>query len=395
MSKILEGIKVLDLSRYISGPYCAKVLGDMGADVIRVEDVGGSDDRFIGPFAPNGEALMAIGLNCNKRGITLNLRSHKGREILEKLVKWADVLVENFSVPAKERLGLTYPELKKINEDLILICLSGYGCSGPLREYLSFDSIAQAESGIMSVTGYPSAPPTRGISLIDFSSGLYGAFAAALALYHRERTTIAQMADISLFDTALSLSTSYGLIPEYKILGNIRQPIGLRTYYCYANGFRAKNGWVYISTASDGIWKRFCKVLGREDWLDMPELKDDQNRFLNHHLIDPTVEKWVSEHSADEVVDILRKAGVPGGRINTPAEVITHPQVEEREMIVEMEYPEVGKFPFAGVVPKFSETPGEIQRRTPKVGEHNEEVYTQILGYNLAEFQELKEAGAC
>lgn len=395
MSGILEGIKVLDFSRYIAGSYCAKLLADMGADAIRVDDPGGSDDRFQPPFGPHREPLQVLSLNCNKRGITLNLRAEEGKDIFRKLIRWADIVIENFSLPAKRIFGVTYPELKAINKKAILISFSGYGSTGPYSEYLAFDSTVQAEVGIVSVTGYPSGPPARAaVSVVDLSAGVYGALAAMLALYHRKTTGVGQMAELSLMDIAASMVTAYGIVPEYEVTGQVRPRLGLGAYGCWANGFKSKDDkWVYISTLSEGIWKRFLRVLDREDILGDPRFKDDYSRFINREAIDPVVEKWVSEREADEIIDSLHKARVPCGRINTPAEVASHPQIKARNIIVNLDYPGLGAFPFPGVAIRFNETPGEIKRRAPQVGEHNEEVYGAILNYSAAEIKRFRETG--
>ena len=395
MTKILDGIKVLDFSRYIAGPYCAKLLADMGADVIRIDDPGGSDDRFQPPFGPNREPLSTLSLNCNKRGITLNLRAEEAKDIFKKLIAWADIVIENFSLPGKQMFGFNYPDLKAINERLIYLSFSGYGSTGPYKDYLAFDSIIQGEVGITSATGYASEAPARAaISLVDMSTAINGAFAGVLALYHRQLTGVGQMAELSLLDNATAMVTAYGYVPEYEITGQIRERLGLGAYGCWSNGFKAKDGqWVYISTLSQGIWKRFAKALGIEELLSDERFVDDYSRFTHRQVIDSYVEKWVSARNADDLLKQLHEARVPCGKINTSANIASHPQVQARNTIVYMDYPGLEKFPYPGVPIKFSETPGEMSRRAPEAGEHNEEVYGEILNYSPSDIQRLAESG--
>jgi len=393
---ILEGIKVLDFSRYIAGAYCTKTLADMGADVIRIDDPGGSDDRFQPPFGPNREPLQAISLNCNKRGITLNLRAEEGKKIFRELIGWADIVVENFSPPAKKLFGFDFEEIKAINPKAILLSFSGYGSYGPYKDYLAFDSIIQAEVGIAYATGYPPGPPARaGVSTIDLTAGINGALAAVLALYHRNlRGGEGQMVELALIDMAAAMVTGYGYVPEYEITGQIRQPLGLGAYGCWANGFKSKDDrWVYISTLSQGIWKRFVRLLGIEELLSDERFVDDYARFVNRDAIDPYARKWVSERDADDALKQLHDARIPCGEINTSAKIARHPQIDSRNSIVYMDYPGLEKFPYPGVPMKFSETPGEVTRRAPQAGEHNEEVYGEILSYSPDDIQRLAEAG--
>ncbi|HPQ43631.1 MAG TPA: CoA transferase [Syntrophales bacterium] len=394
MSGILKGIKVLDLSRYIAGAYCAKMLADMGADAIRVDDPGGSVDRDQPPFGPNGEPLQVLALNCNKRGITLNLRAEKGKPLLRKLVEWADVIVENFSLPAKKMFGVTYEDLKAIKKDVILVSFSGYGSTGPYADALAFDSTVQGETGIMLITGHPGTPPTRvGISIIDLSAGIHGALAATLALYHRKETGVGQLVEVALMDVATSMVTAYGVIPECEVNHVVRPPLGGHAYGCYAGTFQTKDGWVFISALNDGIWKRFLKVIGRMDLFDDPCMKDDYSRYINREHIDPHVNAWTTVKTSQEALTLLRDGRVPCGEIKQPDTVARNPQVLARDMIVNLEVPGLGLFPFPGVPMKFTETPGTVRLRAPQTGEHNQEIYGDMLHYRQDEIDAFKEEG--
>ena len=391
MSEILKGIKVLDLSRYIAGAYCAKMLADMGADTIRVDDPGGSVDRDQPPFGPNGEPLQVLALNCNKRGITLNLRAEKGKPLLRKLVAWADVIVENFSLPAKKLFGVTYEDLKAIHRDVILVSFSGYGSTGPAADLLAFDSTVQGETGIMLLTGHPGTPPTRvGISIIDLSAGVHGALAATLALYHRKETGVGQLVEVALMDVATSMVTAYGVVPECEVNHIVRPPLGGHAYGCYAGTFRTKDGWIFISALNDGIWKRFLRVIGREDLLSDPRMKDDYSRYIHREEINPAVEAWTTVKTSTEAMQLLRNGRVPCGEIKQPDALAHNPQVKARDMIVNLEVPGLGMFPFPGVPLKFSETPGEVKCRAPQTGEHNIEIYGDLFHYRSDEIEQFK-----
>jgi crotonobetainyl-CoA:carnitine CoA-transferase CaiB-like acyl-CoA transferase len=391
MTRVLEGIRVLDFSVYLSGPWCGMLLADMGAEVIRVEKPGGSEDRKLGPFAPSGDSLGVISTNRNKKGITLNLQSPKGRELLERLVKQADVLIENFGAPAKEALGLSYPALKELNPGIILVSISGYGQNGPLSHRPSFDPIAQALAGGMPYAGFPGAPPTRTpVQYVDFGTGMYAALGAIMALYHREKTGEGQMVDASLLDTAVSFVGGFGVAAEYKLTGHLRPQIGNHSFYTFADSFQARDGWVFISAASDSLWRRLCKALGREEMASDPRFCDNYHRFQNRQLIGPVVSQWVAERTVAEVVNYLEKARVPCAPINSVAEALENPQVQAREMLVEVDYPGIGAVPIGGLPIKLSETPGGIERRAPLVGEHNEEDYCGLLGLRREELASLK-----
>ena len=394
MTDILEGVLILDLSRYIAGPFGSTLLADMGAEVIRVENCGGEEDRKLGPMISADDSTMFAAINRNKKGITLNLRSPKGQEILRKLVARSDVLLENFSPQAKEMLNLTYPELKKVNPSLIVVSVSGFGLYGPLTHRVCFDSVAQAMSGLISITGPADGDPVKnGISVVDYCTSLYAALGIMLALYHREKTGIGQAIDLSLFDVAVALMTGYGFLAEYKLWDRIHSPAGLHPFYTYGNGFPAKDGWIFISVASNPIWKRLCKVIGREDFISDHRFQSDYERFENRYAIDPIVEEWVSHRTVEEASKLLDEARVPYAPINTVADLFTNPQVKARDSFISIEQGDIKEFPVPGITLKFSETPGGIKRAAPSIGGDNEAVYGKLLGLGLEELNLLKEEG--
>lgn len=395
MQKALEGIRALDFSRYVAGAYCGALLADMGAEVIRVERPEGEVDRELGPFAPNGENIVyGMILARNKKGITLNTRSEKGREILKELVKQADIVVENYGVEGKKIMGLDYELLSQINPAIILVSISGFGSFGPYAKKLCFDAIAQGMSGAMCYTGFPQNPPTRAaVPYVDFSSGIYGALGAMFALYYREKTGKGQMVDVALLDAAISFVAGMGVAAEYKLLNYIRPQIGNSSFYNYNNTYKAKDGWLFIYTVGNSTWQRFLKVIGREDLGRDPRFKDDMTRWQSRDVLDPIVSEWVSRYTIKEVLDLLEKARVPCGPVNNIANIVDNPHVKAREMIVDIDFPGSGLVPLSGIVPKLSRTPGKIERRAPLIGEDNEEIYCKLLNLSLEELGQLKQEG--
>lgn len=395
MQKALEGIRALDFSRYVAGAYCGALLADMGAEVIRVERPEGEVDRELGPFAPNGENIVyGMILARNKKGITLNTRSEKGREILKELVKRADIVVENYGVEGKKIMGLDYELLSQINPAIILVSISGFGSFGPYAKKLCFDAIAQGMSGAMCYTGFPQNPPTRAaVPYVDFSSGIYGALGAMFALYYREKTGKGQMVDVALLDAAISFVAGMGVAAEYKLLNYIRPQIGNSSFYNYNNTYKAKDGWLFIYTVGNSTWQRFLKVIGREDLGRDPRFKDDMTRWQSRDVLDPIVSEWVSRYTIKEVLDLLEKARVPCGPVNNIANIVDNPHVKAREMIVDIDFPGSGLVPLSGIVPKLSRTPGKIERRAPLIGEDNEEIYCKLLNLSLEELGQLKQEG--
>ena len=395
MKPVLEGIKVLDFARYISGPYASLLLADMGAEVIRVERPGGEDDRQLGPFAPNGQSISVMCQTRNKKAITLNLQSEKGKNLLADLVKHVDVVVENFGPGGKEAMGLDYKRLKALNPGLIMLSISGFGTSGPLAKRLAFDPVAQAFSGAMSITGFPDAPPTRSsVPWVDFGTGVYGAMAVVLALYHRKETGECQLIDLAMLDTAVSYMATFGVPAEHQVTGVIRPRDGNHSYYNFSNCFKTADGWVFISGIGDNLFRRLAEAIGKAEWNDDPRFADNTTRFHNRLAIDEGIDAWIGSKTSAEAIEVLEKKRVPCCKVNDAAEIVGHPQVEAREMIVQMDYPGVGKVPVSGIPLKLPKSPGKIKRRAPDVGEHNEEVYHELLGLSRDEVKALKKDGA-
>ncbi|RLC70785.1 MAG: CoA transferase, partial [Chloroflexi bacterium] len=389
MAKPLEGIRVLDLCRYLAGPFCCLLLAGMGAEVIKIDRPGGEPDRMLGPFAPNGQNFGTLSLARNKKSITLNLRSARGMEIFRGLVKRSDIVTDSFSPTAKQALGLDYPTIREINPAIIAASISGFGQYGPYSERRCFDPIAQAMSGAMSMCGFPGDPPTRcQVPYVDFSTGLYAALGILLALRHREKTGRGQEVDISLMDTALSF-TAHALA-EYKLLGEKYEQIGNHSRYNASDLFRAKDGWVFISLVSNPLWQRFLQATGMEELQSDPRFSDDLARYQNRDVLDPIIGGWVAQRTVKEAMDILEKVGVPCGPVKAVTELLDDPHVQARETVVDVDCPQIGKVPLFGMAIKLSETPGDLKTPAPLLGEHNEEVYCGLLGFGREELAELE-----
>ena len=390
----LEGIKVLDLSRVLAGPFCCMLLGDMGAEVVKVERTERGDDvRIVGPWV-GGESLYFLMMNRNKLGVTLNFRHPEGPSLLKSLVRQADVLVENFRAGTMEKMGCGYEELKKVNPRLIMASISGFGQDGPYKDYTCYDMIAQAMSGHMEMTGDPEGPPmTTGSFLIDYSTALLALVGIMGALRAREHTGLGQRVDVALFDTAASFLVT--AIPEYLLFGAKTTRRGNRDRYCApANLFRAKDGrWVFIAAATDALFPRLLKVMGREEVLQDPRFATNEARMQHIEEGEALLEAWVRPQTADEVVAKVRGAGLPCAKVATIEEVVTDPQLKHRGMLVEMDHPAAGRVPMHGLNIHFSETPGKIRRPPPVLGQHNDEVYGRWLNLDASGVARLKAEG--
>ncbi len=394
MQPPLEGIKVLDVSRVLAGPYCCMLLGDMGADVVKVERVGRGDDvRSVGDKV-GGESLYYMMMNRNKRGVTLDFRNPRGIELLKSLVREADVLVENFRAGTMEKMGCGYDVLKEINPRLVMASISGFGQDGPYADYACFDMIAQAMGGLMDLTGEPGRPPvTTGTFLVDYASGIYAAFGILGALRARDATGEGQHVDVALLDTAVSFLIT--AIPEYLLLGKKMTRRGNRDRYAApSNLFEARDGrFVYIASATDSLFPRLLEVIGLTEMLQDPRFVTNETRMRNVEASEAVLSEWVSERTADEVVDLVRGAGLPCAKVATIDEVVEDPQVRHRDMLVEIDHPTVGRFPMHGLNIHYSGSQQSIRRPPPLLGQHNQEVYEEWLGLDADAISGLAEDG--
>jgi crotonobetainyl-CoA:carnitine CoA-transferase CaiB-like acyl-CoA transferase len=331
---------------------------------------------------------------ANRRGVTLDPLSEKGKEIALQLVKKADVVLHSYVSGSQEEKLLSFDSLKNVNPGIIVAKVSGFGSWGPYMQRPCFDTIAQALSGAMSYTGFPDGPPTRsGYAWVDFSTGTHCALGIMFALFQRQKTGRGQFVDVALLDTAVACVAGLAVAAEAKVGGMIRERQGNTSYYNFTDCLKAKDGYVMIGCAGNPIWRRFLKAIGREDLKEDPRFKSDQARYENRHAIQAIAKEWVKDKTMVETMNILESARVPCSKVNSTLEMTNDPQVAAREMLVNIPYPRVGDIPVPGVVIKLSETPGVIERPGPRAGEHNEEVYMGILGLNHQKLSELKSEG--
>ena len=390
----LQGIRILDLTRVLAGPYSAQILADMGADVIKIEQPGRGDDaRGMGPYQ-NEESIYFITNNRNKKGVTLNLKSPKGKEIFLDLVRNADVVMENYRPGTMEKLDLGYDVLKEINPKIIYGSISGFGHYGRYTKRPGYDIIAQAMSGLMSTTGWPTSGPTRtGTPLGDVLAGLWQAIGILWAIQARNNTGLGQKVDIALVDSAVATMGNINML--YLSEGRIPGRIGNRYESAYPyDSFTCTDGSCVIGVANNKLWHLFCDIM------EQPELAEDEkfcnvpDRVENHEELHKIVSEWAAVHTMTEVVDSCLNAGVPAAPIYNTAQVKADPHIAgDREMFVEQDHPKAGKVVVTGSPLKMSGTPVDLTAPAPTLGQHNEEVYGEVLGLDSQQVAELKSAG--
>jgi crotonobetainyl-CoA:carnitine CoA-transferase CaiB-like acyl-CoA transferase len=394
MAPALTGMTVVDLTRVLAGPYCTMLLGDMGAEVIKIERPDGGDDtRGFGPPYLNGESAMFLAINRNKKSITLNLKHPDAKGVLTKLIERADVLVENFRPGTMASLGFAYETVKRLNPRLIYCAISGFGLTGPYASRGGYDTIAQAMSGIMSATGHPDMPPAKaGVPIADIGSGLFAAFGIVCAYIARQRTGEGQLIDASLFETALALS----LVEAATFLagGELPSPLGSTHRRNAPHGaFRVQDGYIAIAADSAHFWRRFCQILGLEGLLDDPRFKTNADRVANKQALQELVEAVTVTREGRYWLEKLEAADIPCGPVNTYAEVFQDPHVLARDMLIQVEHPVAGPVKMTGINLKLSGTPGEVRLPAPTLGQHTTEVL-QSLGYTAQDIDHLRAAGA-
>jgi crotonobetainyl-CoA:carnitine CoA-transferase CaiB-like acyl-CoA transferase len=380
----LDGIRVVDFGRFIAGPYAAMMLADFGADVIRVERREGGEDRGVGPVTENGEGGLFLNVNRNKRGITLDPGHPRAAIILNRLVRGADIVIVNLPLNVMKKLGLDYDALRTIKNDVILVMASAFGPDGPYSERIGFDGIAQAMCGAMELTGETSAPIRSVVSWVDYGTALHAAFGAMAALHHKTRTGEGQLIDVSLLSTSVMFMTP--LLMERAATGIVRQRQANTGYYTAPNdAYRTRDGWIMVPTIGDAMFRRWARLVGREDLIDDPRCRDDITRANNAVVINETMVNWCAERTRDEAVAELERARIPCGPVHLLQEVLDDPQVRARELLVESEFPGGSRsLPLAPPAVRLSGTPGQVRRRAPALGEHTDEVLAE-LGFSPEE----------
>jgi crotonobetainyl-CoA:carnitine CoA-transferase CaiB-like acyl-CoA transferase len=389
----LDGIRVLDLSRFIAGPLCAQLLGDMGAEVVKLERPRGEDAREQGAVY-RGESVYAMAYNRNKHGITLDTRHPAALDVLERLIRASDVLVENYRPGTLDQMGLGPARLRDLNPRLIVTSLSGFGQTGPLANRALFDAITQATSGLMSMTGEPDGPPTlTGTYIADHLAGLYGAIGTLLALRVRDSTGEGQVVDVASFDALFSCLGTRPL--EVAMLGLSPQRSGSRDPFSSpANVFRARDGYLYIHGGTDALFPRLCSAIGRPDLAEDERLRDVAGRMTAVGELEAAVSAWTEERSISEVSETLAAAGIPFGPVASVADAVASSQVAAREMLVEVEHPTLGPLVVGGLPVKLGATPGSVRKAPPTAGEDNDRIYGELLGFSPAEIAGLRASGA-
>jgi CoA:oxalate CoA-transferase len=391
MLDILSGIVVLDLSRVLAGPYAAMLMADLGATVIKVEHPDGGDEaRGFGPFV-DGVSGYFVSVNRGKRGITLDLRNPRGREIFLGLAAKADVLVENFRTGVMERLGIGHETLIAANPHLIYLSLSGFGRTGPRRYDPAYDMIIQGMSGIMSVTGEPEGRPVRvGTSIGDLSAALFGVIGVALALYRRERTGAGGFVDIAMLDSLFSLLEN--AVMRAAAEGAPPGPLGTRhSTIAPFDAYPTLDGAVVLAAGNDALWGRFADVVARPDLKDDPRFVTNRLRCENIEALTAAVGAVISERTTDEWLAVFKKADIPAGPLNTIADAIRDPQLAARGMFADIVQPGAGTLTVAGTPVRIDDEIPAQPRPAPALGEHTEQVLKEMLGMGEGEIEGLRE----
>ena len=386
----LEGIRVLDLSRVLAGPFCGMLLSDLGADVIKIEDTSSGDESRTWPPHKDGESAAFLVINRNKRDMTLDLKAPEGVAILKRMVASADVLVENFRTGTMESFGLGYDELAAINSRLVYCSVSAFGRTGPRKDGAGYEALMQAFSGIMSITGEPGGPPVRaGVSFLDLTTGIFCAFGIVNALLHRVSTGLGQRVDASLLETAVTLlnyhAEGYLLTgAQPKALGSSHPSLSpYRTFKC-------RDGqWVFIAGANDRFWQRLASALGLGHMASDPRFAVNIERVKNRRELEEALETAIAKHDREPLLKVLEEAGVPATPVNTVAQVMEDPQTAARGMIQRVVHPRLGEIPVVGTPVKFSRMKAGVRTPAPQQGEHTDQVLAEF-GYSPSDIAALR-----
>ncbi len=387
----LEGLRVLDLTRILAGPMCAQMLGDMGADVIKVEPPGtGDDTRTWGPPFANGESAYFLGINRNKRSLTLNMASKPGQEILAQLVKKADVLVENFKLGTIEKWGITNDWLEQNAPRVVRCSITGYGSSGPDAALPGYDFILQAESGLMSICGEPDGTPTKyGVAIVDVVTGLYACNSILGALAARERTGRGQHVEVCLYDSSIAMLIN--VASNYLVSGKDARRFGnghpnVVPYTTYPTA----DSMIAVAVGNDGQFSRFAETVGHAEWARDARFAKNPDRVTNREALDNPIAQALKAGKTAAWIEKLRAAGVPCGPINTVAEALTDPHTLARDMVRTVKHPKAGDLKMVGIPFRMNGTPATIRRAPPLLGEHTEEVLAGELGLTAERIAQLR-----
>jgi formyl-CoA transferase len=391
----LTGLRVIELGVLLAGPFCGQLLGDMGAEVIKIEPPGQGDPmRDWGTIKPEGQSLWFSIVGRNKKCITVNLRTPQGQEILRDLVTKADFIVENFRPGTMEKWGLGYDVLSAINPRIIMIRVSGYGQTGPSSHKAGYASVGEAMGGLRYVMGEPDRMPSRaGISIGDTLAATYATIGALSALEHRHKSGRGQVVDAAIYESCFAMMES--LIPDYQFGDYIRERTGsFLPKIAPSNIYPASDGMLIIAANQDTVWRRLADVMGTPYLADDPRFATHSARGDNQHEIDALISSWSITQTCDDLEALCENGGVPCGRIYRAPDMLDDPHFEAREAIITVEHPILGPFKMQNVFPKLSETPGNVRWTGPQLGSHNKEILQDLLGYDEPKCATLKALGA-
>ena len=387
----LDGIRVVDLSRVIAGPWCGALLSDLGADVIKVEDTGTGDESRTWPPYKDGEAAAYLLFNRNKRAMTLDLKAPEGVEVVKTLVKGADVVIENFRTGTMESFGLGYEVLSELNPKLIYCSVSAFGRTGPRKDAPGYEALMQAFSGIMSITGEPGGQPVRaGVSFLDLSTGILCALGVSAALLQRQRTGLGQRVDASLLETAVSLLAFHA--EGYLLTGAVPTALGSGhpSLSPYRN-FKCRDGqWIFIAAANDRFWGKLARAIELPDMAEDPRFAKNQERVKNRAELEGILERAIAQRDREPLLKILEEADVPATPVNTVDQVMNDPQTAERGIVQRVRHRKLGEIPVVGTPLRFSRMSPGVRRATPLRGEHTDEILAEH-GYTPARIQALRD----
>ena len=388
---ILENIRVLDFGRYIAGPYCAALLGDLGAEVIRIERLSGSEDRFVHPLKEDGgEGAMFMQMNRNKKGMTLNPTKEGSEKIVKKLVESADVVVANLPPQTLKRMGIDYETLSEYNPGIILTTVSAFGAGGPYSERVGFDGVGQAMSGAAYLTGNDDEPIKAYSPYIDYGTASLTAMGTLAAIIERGKTGKGQIVEGALFSTALAFMNTH--LIEQSITKKNRKAIGNRSPYAGpVDMVQTKDGWIIVQVLGDTLFKRWANLIGAEELLDDERFISDINRGINGEALSKKTSEWASQYTSEIALDLLAEANVPAGPVNDLQGALDDPHVKAMNFFQDIEYPGLkGKAPVMGLPVKLSNFDNKIKKRPPLLGEHTEEIL-ENLGFNRENIKEFRD----
>lgn len=391
IKRALQGVRILEIGYYTAGPFCQRILADLGAEVIKIEHPKGGLDRKWPPFLKNGSSYFYHFQNCGKKNITLDLDKERGKEIFKQLITMIDIFVENFAKGVMDRLGLGYGVLKEINPCLIYCSVTGFGERGPYQYKKSYDTVIQAMSGIMSITGQPTSPPTKiGMSLADQLGATFAAIPILAALHYRKRTGKGQFIDLSMHD--ISGWITQASWPQYFANENKSQRYGNRhPRIAPHNAYKAKDGWVVMAIENEENWVSLLKIIGNEGLISNARFNSPAKRVTLIEEVDKLIARWTKSKTVSEIVNLLDNVRIPSGPVLGLDEVVMHPHTINRNMIVEIEHPDIGRFKVTGSPLKMSETPAKVSNPAPDLGQHTEEILCALLGYTKEEVGKLRD----